>query len=123
MLPRLSKSQTNTMEMNINLELDLNRILGRQKLGFYLSQRYIQDLAGTPESHSRSPRACAAADDNRQAVHHLATLRQGVDAAHQIAERPELASVGVTAQHQAYAGLRGSFGLPGRVRKQHGRPR
>ena len=66
-----------------------------------------------PEAHSRSPCAGSAGDDDGHAIDLVAPCQQRVSAADQIAEGPDLAAVGMTAEHQACAGSRRLLSLPG----------
>ena len=73
-----------------------------------------------PKAHARSPSSCTAADDDRHATHLIPSLKQRVLVLDQIIKGPDLPSMGVTAKHQTYTGVRYSFGLPRFMGEENG---
>lgn len=72
---------------------------------------HAEDLARTPETHTGPPGSGATADNNGHAPNLIAPRKQRVVSLNQIAERPYLSSMGMTAQHQINTDARSPVGL------------
>lgn len=79
-------------------------------LQLFGSEHDAEDFARIPETHARAPGAGSARNDDRHSAYDIFAGQQGIDQTGNVAERPELPAVSMTAEHQPDSGRRDLFG-------------